>query len=92
MELFSEKALQTMQTLKEEIAPKWAPEKQPWLMRQATQHVFEILLAAVDEALLAETQAWDALQDLRKGDAVFTLRAADKLVEAAARRPDSDPE
>ena len=85
MELFSAKALETMKVLREEIAPQWAPEQQPWLMQEADKQVFSILLATADKSILEETQAWEQIQDLRKGNAVFTLRAADKLTEAAAR-------
>lgn len=85
MELFSLKALETMRCLKEEIAPQWAPEKQPWMLQQGNQQIYDILLATADEEILAETQAWDEMQNLREGNAVFTLRAADKLTEAAAR-------
>jgi hypothetical protein len=86
MELFSRKALETMRILREEIAPRWSPEQQPWLLQQADQQVFSILLATVDQSLLQETQAWDELQDLRQQQAVFTLRAADKLTQAAQRQ------
>lgn len=86
MELFSFKALETMRSVREEIAPRWVPERQPWLIRQADQQVFDILLATADRELLEETQSWDEIQNLREGNAVFTLRAADKLTEAAARK------
>ena len=86
MELFSQAALDTMKEIRTEVAPKWAPEQQQWLIAHADKQVYDILLATAEEAMLAETQAWDEIQDLRSGQAVFTLRAADKLTEAAARR------
>lgn len=85
MEMFSAKALETMRSIRDDIAPKWAPEQQPWLIAEADRMVYDILLATVPEDLLAETQIWQEIQDLREGQAVFTLRAANKLTEAASR-------
>jgi hypothetical protein len=87
MELFSRKALLTMRAIREEIAPRWAPEHQPWLMQEADRQVYDILLATAEKEMLQETQSWDEIQNLRAGNAVFTLRAADKLTEATARKP-----
>ena len=86
MELFSGRALETMRLMREEVAPKWAPEQQPWLLQEADRQVYDILLAVIPEELFKETAAWQEIQDLRAGHAVFTLRAADKLIEGAARR------
>ena len=71
--------------MREEIAPKWAPDQQPWLLQEADRQVFDILLAVIPKELFEETAAYQDIQDLRKGDQIFTLRAADKLTEAARR-------
>jgi hypothetical protein len=86
MELFCSRALDTMKHLRSEIAPKWAPEQQPWLLQEADKQVFDILLAVIPEELFKETAAYQQIQDLRAGQAVFTLRAADKLLEGTARK------
>jgi hypothetical protein len=86
MDLFCGKALETMKLLRDEVAPKWAPEQQPWLMQEADKQVYDILLAVIPEELFKETEAWQEIQDLRAGQAVFTLRAADKLIEGARRK------
>lgn len=82
MEIFSQKALDTMRAIREDIAPKWTPEQQPWLIQEADRQVFAIVLATVPKELFEQTEAWQAIQDLRKGQEVFQLRAADKLTEA----------
>lgn len=85
MQIFSQRALETMRTVREEIAPKWAPEQQPWLLQEADKQVYDILLATIPKELFEETAAYQDIQDLRRGQEVFTLRAADKLTEAARR-------
>jgi hypothetical protein len=86
MELFSARALETMRYLREHVAPKWNPEQQPWVIANADSMVYDIVLAGIPEELFAETQAYQEIQDLRRQQAVYTLRAADKLTEATARR------
>jgi len=84
-ELLASLALDVMRTLREEIAPRWAPDKQPWLMNAADNEVYAILLAVADRELFEETEAFGDMQDLRTGQEVFTLRAADKVGEAVSR-------
>jgi hypothetical protein len=85
-ELLASLALDVMRTLREEIAPRWAPDKQPWLMNAADNEVYTILLAVADRELFEETEAFGEMQDLRTGQEVFTLRAADKVGEAVSRK------
>ncbi len=85
LNLFNEKALETMRLIREEIAPTWAPESQPWLVQSADRAVYDIVLAVIPKELFEETAAYQELQDLRRGQGVFTLRAADKLTEATRR-------
>ncbi len=85
MQIFNSRALETMKSIREEFAPKWAPEQQPWLTQEADRQVYEIILAVIPKELFEETAAFQEIQDLRKGQHVFTLRAADKLTEAARR-------
>jgi hypothetical protein len=84
-ELLASLALDVMRTLREEIAPRWAPDKQPWLMNAADNEVYSILLAVADRELFEETEAFGDMQDLRAGQEVFSLRAADKVGEAVSR-------
>ncbi|MEZ4271590.1 MAG: hypothetical protein R3C68_09210 [Myxococcota bacterium] len=85
MEMFCAHAAATMRAMREEIAPRWAPEQQPWLIQESDRQVYDILLAVVPEALFKETEYYQEIQDLRSGQAVFTLRAADRLTEGAKR-------
>ncbi|MBI5511683.1 MAG: hypothetical protein HY903_23245 [Deltaproteobacteria bacterium] len=80
------KALDVMRVLREEFAPRWAPAQQPWFVNAADQEVYSILLSVVPEELFKQTQAFEDMQELRSGDQVFTLRAADKLGEAVKRK------
>ena len=84
-ELLAGLALDVMRTLREEIAPRWAPDKQPWLLNAADNEVYNILLAVADKELFEETEAFGDMQNLRAGQEVFTLRAADKVGEAVSR-------
>ena len=85
VELFAQRALETMQALREEIAPQWSPDQQPWLVNQADEEVFGIVLAAIPQELFKQTEAYQQMQNLRSGEEVFTLRAADRTTEAAGR-------
>jgi hypothetical protein len=79
-------ALELMRTLREEFAPKWAPAQQPWFLNAADNEVYSIILAVAPKELFAETEAWGRMQELRSGEEVFTLRAADKLADAVRRK------
>ncbi len=79
-------ALEVMKTLREELAPKWAPAQQPWFINAADNEVYAIILAVVPKELFAETEAWGEMQNLRAGQEVFSLRAADKTAEALRRK------
>lgn len=81
----AEEALEIMRTLREEIAPRWAPEQQPWLLNAADNEVFQIVLAVVPKSLFEQTEAYEQMQNLRAHQAVFTLRAADRTSEAMGR-------
>jgi len=85
-EELSSLALDVMRTLREEYAPRWAPSQQPWFLHAADQEVYNVLLSVVPEGLFQETQAYGEMQNLRSGNQVFTLRAADKLNEAMKRK------
>ena len=86
MEIFMARARNAMLAIREEIAPRWAPDQQPWLINEADKQVYDIVLASIPEELYQDTQAWGDIQDLRAGHEVFSLRAQDKLEEAAARK------
>ncbi len=79
------KALATMRALRETVAPRWAPETQPWLLNNADNHVFHSVLAVVPEDLFRETCAFDGIQSLRSGQHAFGVRAESQLQQAAAR-------
>lgn len=81
----ADKALDTMRTLRELVAPRWAPETQPWLLNTADTHVYQTLLAVVPEQLLKETNAYQGIQNLRAGQHAFSSRASGKLEEGAQR-------
>jgi hypothetical protein len=85
-EELSSMALDIMRTLREEYAPRWAPAQQPWFLNAADQEVYNILLSVVPEGLFQETQSYGEMQNLRAGNEVFTLRAADKIGEAVKRK------
>lgn len=78
--------LELMRTLRDELAPAWSPEHQPWMVNAADNEVYAIILAAIPKELFEETQAFGKMQDLRAGQEVFTLRAADKLSDGARRK------
>ena len=67
--------LEAMQVLREEIAPDWAPDMQPWFLQNADSEVYSILLSVIPEELFQQTQAYQGMQDLRKGEQVFRPRA-----------------
>ncbi|MEK7705299.1 MAG: hypothetical protein AAB426_10095 [Myxococcota bacterium] len=79
-------ALETMRILREEMAPRWAPDQQPWLLQAADREVFDIILAVIPRELFEETAAFQGIQDLRSRQGVLTLRAADRTTEAVRRR------
>jgi len=84
-EELAEMALETMRTLREEVAPRWAPSQQPWLLNAADKEVFETCLAVIPKELFEETAAFAGIQDLRRGQGAFTTRAADKAQDAVRR-------
>lgn len=79
-------ALETMRVLREEVAPRWAPDQQPWLLQAADKEVFDIVLAVVPRELFEQTEAFQGMQDLRAQQGVLTLRAADRTTDAVRRR------
>jgi hypothetical protein len=84
-EQLSSMAFDIMRTLREEIAPRWAPETQPWLLNTADNHIYQSVLAVIPEALFRETNAFEGIQSLRAGEHAFGLRAAAQLGEAVGR-------
>jgi hypothetical protein len=78
-------ALEAMQALRAEIAPKWAPGQQPWLLNAADKEVFETCLAIIPKELFEQTQAFAGIQDLRRGEGAFTDRAPARTEDAVRR-------
>jgi hypothetical protein len=81
------KALDVLRMLREEVAPRWAPETQPWLLQTADTHVFQTVLAVIPDELFRETAAYQGMQDLRAGEHAFTSRARQRFLDGVARRP-----
>jgi hypothetical protein len=79
------KALDAMRVLRDEVAPRWAPEAQPWLLNTADNHVYQSVLAVIPAELFRETTAFDGIQRLRAGEHAFSPRASEKLAEAVKR-------
>ena len=86
VEDLSQKGLETMQSLREEIAPRWAPTQQPWLLNQADNEVYHTCLASVPKELFESTEAFQGMQQLRRGEAAFSARAADATTEALGKK------
>ncbi len=82
-------AFDTMRVLRDEIAPRWAPETQPWMLNTADNHIFQSVLGVIPEALFKETNAYDGIQNLRSGEHAFGLRAAERIVDGAAKKSSS---
>ena len=74
-----------MRVLRDEIAPRWAPETQPWLLQTADTHVFQSVLAVIPEDQFKQTDAFGGMQRLRAGEHAFLGRAADAILEGAKR-------
>ncbi len=81
----AQKALDAMRVLRDEIAPRWAPETQPWLLNTADTHVYQTVLAVVPEELLQETNAYQGIQNLRAGEHAFAFRADARIGDGARR-------
>jgi len=79
-------AFDAMRVLRDEIAPRWSPETQPWMLNTADTHIFQSVLGVIPEALFKETNAYEGMQSLRAGEHAFGLRAADFIADAAARK------
>ena len=82
----AQKGLETMQTLREEIAPRWAPSQQPWLLNQADNEVYHTCLAGVPKELFESTEAFEGMQELRRGEEAFSTRAADATTQALGKK------
>ncbi len=78
-------ALDVMRALREELAPRWQPAQQPWFVNAADHEVYTIVLGVLPKELFHATQAFAAMQNLRKGDGVFQFRAGDKTSDALKR-------
>lgn len=78
-------ALEALRVLRDEVAPRWAPETQPWLIQTADTHVYQSVLAVIPEGTFRDTTAFEGIQRLRAGEHAFALRASEKLADALAR-------
>jgi hypothetical protein len=79
------KALDVMRVMRDEIAPRWAPETQPWLLNTADTHVYQTVLAVIPEDLFKQSNAFQGIQNLRAGEHAFTFRAQGQI-DAGAKR------
>jgi hypothetical protein len=82
----AQKGLETMQSLREEIAPRWAPSQQPWLLNQADNEVYRTCLASVPKELFEHSATYQGMQQLRRGEAAFSPRAADATTQALGKK------
>ncbi|MEM6733380.1 MAG: hypothetical protein AAF658_17615, partial [Myxococcota bacterium] len=85
VQLVSTHRLRLMEGMRDYI-PKWAPENPQRWISMGDRYVFDISLAAVPEELIKDTAAYEGMQDLMRGDALFTLRAADHAGDAVGRK------
>ena len=85
VELVADRAFVLMQQLREQLSPSWKPEEIPRWISSGDKYVFDLALAAVPKELFEQTNAFQGIQDLRKQQQVFTLRAEDRTAEAARR-------
>ncbi len=86
VEDLAQKGLETMQALREEIAPRWAPSQQPWLLNRADNEVYHTCLASVPKELFEGSAAYQGMQELRRGEEAFSLRAADATTQALGKK------
>ena len=86
VELVAERAFTLIKELRNELAPSWKPEDVPRWLNAGDKYVFDLALATVPKELFEQTNGWEGIQDLRKQQHVFTLRAADQTADAARRR------
>lgn len=85
VELVANRSLELMQALRENVSPSWGPEIRPRWLSMGDRHVYDLALAAAPAELFRETNAWQGMQDLMRGEAVYTSRAADKMTEGVKR-------
>jgi hypothetical protein len=86
VELVAERAHTLIKELRNELAPSWKPEDVPRWLNAGDKYVYDLALATVPKELFEQTNGWEGIQDLRKQQQVFTLRAADQTSEAARRK------
>lgn len=91
VELVAERAFTLIRELRNELAPSWKPEDVPRWLNAGDKYVYDLALAAVPKELFEQTNGWEGIQDLRKQQHVFTLRAADQTAEAARRKDAPQP-
>lgn len=85
VELVADRAYVLMRELRNELAPSWKPEEVPRWINAGDKYVYDLALAAIPKELFEATNAFQGIQDLRRQQQVFTLRAADQLAEGAKR-------
>lgn len=82
------KAQEMIETMREELSPQWSPDVQRWLKQgflDKVADVYQSALGHVPKELLQETQAYEFVQDLRRGQPAFAPRANSQMQEAVGR-------
>ncbi|MBC7794800.1 MAG: hypothetical protein H7Z43_13935 [Clostridia bacterium] len=85
VELVADRAFVLLKELRNELAPSWKPEDVPRWLNAGDKYIYDLALASVPKELFEQTNGWDGIQDLRKQQQVFTLRAADQTSESMRR-------
>ncbi|HSI05012.1 MAG TPA: hypothetical protein VLC93_11060, partial [Myxococcota bacterium] len=76
IELVADRAYVLMRELRNELSPSWKPEEVPRWLNAGDKYVFDMALASVPKELFEATAGYQGIQDLRKQQSAFTLRAA----------------
>jgi hypothetical protein len=85
IELVADRAYVLMRELRNELSPSWKPEEVPRWLNAGDKYVFDMALAAVPKELFEATAGYQGIQDLRKQQSAFTLRAADQMAQGVRR-------
>ncbi len=85
IELVADRAYVLMRELRNELSPSWKPEEVPRWLNAGDKYVFDLALATVPKELFEATAGYQGIQDLRKQQSVFTLRAAEQMAQGVRR-------
>lgn len=85
VELVADRAYVLLRELRNELSPSWKPEEVPRWLNAGDRYVFDVALAAIPKELFEATAGYQGIQDLRKQQQAFTLRAADQVMQGAKR-------